>query len=710
MAKSTIKGTIKWFNPRKRFGYISYGQGQEIFIHINQWQGSPGSWPQEGQQVKFHIGEFKGRAEAQNVRPVDAEGLHQFLNPYNFVRYLDKPTPEPTDDSPERLLMWRCSPPPHDRYVGLTGRITCTVEAKTSLFISDSHAVEEDEEHEGHKIYRFFKVKNEDGELEPALPASSLRGMVRSVFEAVTNSCFAVFDGGRKLEHRKPPEYARSLEPGIVQSLPTQGGPGVIQLYDFAKVGAYYRGCKKNRNILNPDEWQCGEKVWARITKVHTPMARVWQLAETEGGIRETTPKSQTVEGFLKITGKNISRKNNEYFFYGDKETVTCSNDAMREYNEVLRGQIEDGRLETYQHQSLTPGDLVWVKTENGEATQICNVRVPRVQYKYPLRSFLDEFPHLFRCDEFSTLCPACRVFGWVWDSPPEDADRVAYAGRVQLSHGTLTHSEGTLPETTLAILSTPKPTTTEFYLLDSEGTPDFDVDYDDETVRLRGRKFYRHHGEVSRQEYTRAPMDDPKKDNQNRTVRDALKPGATFTFTVDFENLAPVELGALLYALELEDDLVHRLGYAKPLGFGSVRVMVDEVETVNWRERIASLSAEAGWQEGDREKVDDLKKDFLQTMRDLYGEEFDAKVLADLHALLGEPPEDLPVHYPRPSEEPRADGENYEWFVGNEERAKNKHKPKNKRKNLPEPVTLDLASEDVQGLPLINKDGNEVR
>ena len=58
--------------------------------------------------------------------------------------------------------------------------------------------------------------------------------------------------------------------------------------------------------------------------------------------------------------------------------------------------------------------------------------------------------------------------------------------------------------------------------------------------------------------------MIDGKQDGQNRTVTDVLDKDNTFTFTVDFENLAPVELGALLWALEL-DECHHRLGFAKP-------------------------------------------------------------------------------------------------------------------------------------------------
>lgn len=660
-----VEGTIK--NLVKTYGFIDQDESQEDVFFLQSWvENIPSSGLREGLRLEYEIQRTeKGLQAVEGTIRVIGEGTQEtnhFLNPYNFVRYLGQPRPE-------NHVLGDCPPPPHDRYVGLTGRITCTVDAKTPLFISDSHAIEEDDNE--HKSYRFFRY---DG--KPALPASSLRGMVRSVFEAVTNSCLAIFDSGRRLEYRKPPNYARNLKPGIVRSLPGTDSPGVIQLRDFAKIGAYYRGRKKSRNVLNPDQWQCGEETWARITKAHTSRARVWQLAKTEDGIQDTSQRGQIVKGFLKITGENIPIKRNEYFYYGDKGEITFGAPTMQEYNTVLQGQIEEG-LETYQHRRLSPGDLVWVKVEDGSAARICHVRVPRVQYEFPLKKFIKE--HLLHCDEFNALCPACRVFGWVRrDTEGIDEDELtAYTGRVRFSHGKTETWEKFEKDIPLAILSTPKPTTTEFYLLNSSGAPDFEVDYDDEDARLRGRKFYRHHGEMlSEKEYRRA---DDQRDNQNCTVRDALKKGATFTFTVDFENLAPVELGALLYALELEDSLVHRLGYAKPLGFGSVKVTVDRVETVDWPTRLQSLDAEAGWQTVDRAKVDDLKDGFLHTMRALYGHKFDDNVLADLHALLGEPPEGLPVHYPRTDREPDPEGKNYEWFE--------KHKQ-----------VLPLAPEDKSG------------
>jgi hypothetical protein len=85
--------------------------------------------------------------------------------------------------------------------------------------------------------------------------------------------------------------------------------------------------------------------------------------------------------------------------------------------------------------------------------------------------------------------------------------------------------------------------------------------------------------------------------------------------------------------------------------------------------------------------------------MREQYGQQFD-EVLADLRALLGAPPE-LPIHYPRPTEQFNQTQPQFEWFMGNKRRIERRGKG-----DLPEPVALPLAKDDVHGLPLINKKG----
>jgi CRISPR/Cas system CSM-associated protein Csm3 (group 7 of RAMP superfamily) len=81
-----------------------------------------------------------------------------------------------------------------------------------------------------HKIYRFFEYEG-----KPALPASSLRGMIRSVFEAVTNSCFVAFqtDSPYPLEYRTS-RAPKEMIPARVLEL-TDKGEALLELLDCSK-------------------------------------------------------------------------------------------------------------------------------------------------------------------------------------------------------------------------------------------------------------------------------------------------------------------------------------------------------------------------------------------------------------------------------------------------------------------------------------------
>lgn len=390
--------------------------------------------------------------------------------------------------------------------------------------------------------------------------------------------------------------------------------------------------------------------------------------------------------------------------------------DTVRGLRERWRPHVDCGlpQPSTFvgENRRLKEGDLVYLVEYNG-ARLLRPVCIPRLRYKYCRQELLPE--HLKYCQDVEQLCPACRVFGWVKKlvqqkqcrkEEPEQAppgERVAWAGRVNFSHAEIEGCWQEEAEIPLAVLSTPKPTTTAFYLLDGQGKPCALVNYDWPDARLRGRKFYRHHGRADEREYKRE-----NRDGQNRTVRGAIKPGAEFGFTVDFTNLTPLELGALLYVLELEEGMVHRLGYAKPLGFGSIKLSVERLEMIDWRQRLASPANNVGWQDVDREKLGRLKQQFLKEMARLYGNEW-ADVLADLKALLGSPPA-LPVHYPRPTRRFNPKHPQFEWFVGNKKRrewfVKKKHSRANSAENN-DPVTLPLARQDTVGLPLIDKKGD---
>jgi len=601
-------------------------------------------------------------------------------------------------------------PLPHDRYVDelLTGRVTCKVTAVTPLFVSDSHAIKG--EPKKHRAFRFFHY---DG--EPALPASSLRGMVRSVFETVTNSCLAVFDADRRLQYREMPRYGNRVKanPGIVRQLANTKTEGEIEFCQAAQVGAYYEGRDSWKNTLgqksNGDPWRTGDRAVARAER-RGPRWLVREIAETKKELNPLKAGEEYLEGWLKITGKGEdTNKRNEALFldpaiHGSEGKVSFSDQVQEDYNAVLKKQreLEDTPVKLGS-KGLEKGDLVWVDVQNGtsRARRVVRVQIPRVPYKHTVGDLLrTEHEHLLRCTDYDALCPACRVFGWVRQidkekggkTPPPEV-RTAYASRVRFSHGVLQKENGRF-NATLAILSSPKPTTTQFYLL-KDGKPDGRVDYDSRGAQLRGRKFYRHHGDEPSKhaggEYEYKRVNDVE-DDQNRAVRGVLSEGVVFEFDLEFENLHPLELGGLLWSLTLEEEMHHRLGYGKPLGFGSVKVEITNLKVLNPVEWYGTTPGE-GWHDRTADKESWIAM-FTQTMSDIYGDAFKG-MLKELHALLSDPMLEA-IHYPRTTGVPTEEGENFKWFVGNTR----KHGPH---------VALALAPDD-EGLPLLDERGRTQR
>ncbi|OPY76105.1 MAG: Cold shock-like protein CspLA [Syntrophorhabdus sp. PtaU1.Bin058] len=49
------KGTVKWFNESKGFGFITKEDGDDVFVHYTAIQGSGFKSLSEGQQVEFDV-------------------------------------------------------------------------------------------------------------------------------------------------------------------------------------------------------------------------------------------------------------------------------------------------------------------------------------------------------------------------------------------------------------------------------------------------------------------------------------------------------------------------------------------------------------------------------------------------------------------------------------------------------------------------------
>ena len=202
-------------------------------------------------------------------------------------------------------------------------------------------------------------------------------------------------------------------------------------------------------------------------------------------------------------------------------------------------------------------------------------------------------------CSTNTNLCIACRIFGML----KERSNSGVFLGKVNVSDATTsTDTVHKYQPMFTAPLVNPKPHHDDFYL-------------DEQRQYIAGRKYYFHHAT--------APVQAEKFVNfgggvqANRYIQPLDKEN-TFSFRIDFSNLAEDEFTALLLAVTLEQDMRHKIGYAKPLGLGSVRLTPTNLTLVDYTTRYTQAGAGRGKTEykGNdfRALRDSLVNDFSRT------------------------------------------------------------------------------------------------
>ena len=215
----------------------------------------------------------------------------------------------------------------------------------------------------------------------------------------------------------------------------------------------------------------------------------------------------------------------------------------------------------------------------------------PTPFFRLPYPYYTADYVPKVTVDSDGPLDLAESIFGTVnGEAQAGRPHRGPHKGRVQFADATLLSAipDGSSPFLEdqegirwPSVLSAPKPTSYQNYLVqrDPEGKRENllsyssrppDVSDKGETTVLRGFKLYWHRGSADSDLH----LTPPTPHLTQYTVIRPVKPGVSFRGRLRFENLTPLELGALLAALELPgEDLRHHLGMGKPLGMGSVRI-----------------------------------------------------------------------------------------------------------------------------------------
>lgn len=62
-----MRGTVKWFNDSKGYGFIRHNQGEDVFVHFSAIVGEGFRTLTEGEEVEFEVQQSEKGPQAANV-------------------------------------------------------------------------------------------------------------------------------------------------------------------------------------------------------------------------------------------------------------------------------------------------------------------------------------------------------------------------------------------------------------------------------------------------------------------------------------------------------------------------------------------------------------------------------------------------------------------------------------------------------------------
>ena len=494
----------------------------------------------------------------------------------------------------------------------LSGNIQCEIENLTPLYIRDTldeqQVAGNDESNDNPEFF------------SPAgryrIPGSSLRGMVRNLVEIMSYGRM-LCDGKRKfffrqvgdtsalgihyrdtMTHSAAEGYCPKIKAGFLR----RKGPNSYEMLpsreledtQFYRVNYDYRSrIVRNTNIrINKFEFR---EVYFRPVapamhdhrggKLRLKYALVENVSES--------PMQGYVKGYMISSGDFAGTKHMHWIINDASGTaIPIDREIIKDYqNDSSRDERSD-LLKMLERNQNAPVPCFYLTDDSGAITSLGFTGMYRLAYRTRVGDHINQSPN---DDKTIDLCEA--IFG----------KSAGFASRVCFEDASLQSAvaDVAMPVCAPKILSSPKPTTFQHYLDQHRGRGrgeqfnSRNLRHWDSDCVIRGHKMYWHknsdsQGVADNLKWAENTLPPPN-DTQHTRIKPA-RPGAQFSGRIRFENLTEVELGALLFALDLPENHYHKLGMGKPLGLGTVKI-TPKLYLCDRKTRYSSLFAEDGWQ-----------------------------------------------------------------------------------------------------------------
>ncbi len=479
--------------------------------------------------------------------------------------------------------------PEFDRYHEgrFTGWIDLEIETQTPLYIRDTLTQEEwksrEERSDGDKRQDNPDFFSPAGRLR--IPGSSLRGMIRTLVEMTSYSKFKLFND-KHLYFRGLADMS-NLRKEYQEKMTSFDKQKRRPVYNISagvlrKIGLDY--------FIFPSDWK-------QIFK-----------DEAKRKVKETGKEYKEFcfyklkEGYLIVSGNMPNKKRDWIILFPNQTTpkIQIPKEDIENYkNDATRADQVNDSLDLIE--CAKKGDVpcfyvMWKDLYGKDRVSFGHTGMFRLAYE---KTIGEHIPDCLKTDCGKGYDLSEAIFG----NEYRFSSRVFFEDAFLLPH----QQSVLMKEGTPKILSTPKPTTFQHYLVQTQDN-NRQLNHYNSNSAIRGYKLYWHKSGNHWEETDSKKMEkSPKQYTKIAPVRKNVK----FTGRIRFENLSNVELGALLFCLDLPDGCCHKLGMGKPLGLGSIHIK-STLFLSNRKTRYKEFFSEwIGISPSDKKVSDDIKQDF---------------------------------------------------------------------------------------------------